>query len=131
MNITGTIYSYYFLCSRKMWLFHNRICFEHDSEAVAIGKHIDENTFSRVKHGIEVDGLINIDYIKNNVIYEIKKSDKREDLAVNQLKYYLYILRNKGIDMNGVILSPLIIKRKEISLNDDDLENINKVIQDI
>lgn len=134
MDITGTLFSYYFLCHRKMWLSHNRICYEHDSEAVAMGKFIDENTFQREKHNIIVDGLINIDYIKNQLVYEIKKSDKCEEMSINQLKYYLYLLRNKGIEMNGVILYPLLKKSREISLNEADVKNIEenlKIIESI
>ncbi|MEE0777062.1 MAG: CRISPR-associated protein Cas4 [Bacillota bacterium] len=98
--ITGVIYSYYFLCQRKMWLFANEIQMEDQHENVAIGKLIDEATYPREEKHFMLDGIANIDFLKNDVVFEIKKSDAQLDMAINQVKYYIYLLRQKGLDIS-------------------------------
>ena len=75
-KITGVMYSYYFLCHRKLWLFAHNINMEQESEAVFIGKLIDEDTYKREKKHILIDDKINIDYIHNGIGCENKKSEK-------------------------------------------------------
>lgn len=40
-KITGVMIYYYFVCRRKLWLFHNDIAMEDENELVQIGKYID------------------------------------------------------------------------------------------
>lgn len=106
-EITGVMFSYSFLCIRKLWYFANNINMESEHENVSIGKLLDENTYKREDKYFTIDGMINIDFIKNNVVYEIKKSEAQIDMAINQVKYYLYILRKKGLDITeGIINIP-------------------------
>ena len=129
MNITGTLFSYAHLCDRKVWLYYRRISFENQSDLVAIGKALDQTTYLRERHHIDVDGLINIDYIKNNVVHEVKKSDKISEMAIWQLKYYLYILKEKGIIMTGKINYPLLKKTETIYLEEQDIGEIQKKLE--
>lgn len=131
MNITGTLFSYSYLCKRKTWLYHHRISFENQSDLVEIGKALDQTTYARENHHIDIDGLINIDYIKNNVVHEVKKSDKVSEMTIQQLKYYLYILREKGIIMTGKINFPLLKKTTTVHLEQQDIDNIEIQLQEI
>lgn len=130
-NVSGTLYSYYFLCRRKVWLYYHKISFEHESELVAIGREVDTGTYTRERHQVLLDGLASVDYIKNNVVYEVKKSDSQQIMAINQLKYYLYLLREKGIVMTGQINYPLQKKTVEVMLNDEDVPVIQANLQGI
>ncbi|MDP2208215.1 MAG: Dna2/Cas4 domain-containing protein, partial [Bacteroidota bacterium] len=60
---TGTHINYYFVCHRKLWLFSHGLSMEQTSDTVLIGKLIDENSYSREEKGIDIDGVINIDWI--------------------------------------------------------------------
>lgn len=131
IKITGTLFSYSYLCNRKVWLYYHRISFEHCSHLVALGKAIDETTYGREKHNIDVDGLINIDYIKKNVVQEVKKSDKLSHMAIQQLKYYLYVLRQKDIFMTGVIRYPLLKKTETVLLEEQDIQDITRRLDEI
>jgi CRISPR-associated exonuclease Cas4 len=119
-EITGTMYGYSFLCLRKLWYFAHNITMEQESENVAIGKLIDEESFKREKKNILIDDNINIDYVKDGIVYEIKKSDREKHMAVNQIKYYLYRLQAKGIKTKGVLTIPAIRHKEEIVLNEQD-----------
>jgi CRISPR-associated exonuclease Cas4 len=125
-EITGVMMSYSFLCLRKLWFFSNHLNMEEYNENVSIGKLLDERTYEREKKHFSVDG-INIDFIKKNVIYEIKKSDAELEMAVNQVKYYLYTLQKKGLDVKyGVINIPTKKITKNVELTNDDITMIEE-----
>ena len=77
---TGTHFSYYHICHRKLWLFANGINMEHESDIVYDGKLIHEDSYpqrSERYEEIAIEG-IKVDYYdaKRRVIHEIKRSDK-------------------------------------------------------
>ena len=136
MHITGTHFNYYMICKRKLWLFANGITMESTSDLVSQGKLIHETTYrqrsERFKE-IEVKG-IKIDFYdpKNKIIHEIKKSDKRQEAHIWQLKYYIYILEQEGIEMaSGVLEYPKLRKTEEVYLSDIDREEIKNILEKI
>lgn len=131
-EITGTMVAYSYLCSRKLWLFANEITLEDESENVAIGKLIDEETYSREDKHIMVDGVANIDFIRHNVVYEVKKSDAQLEMAENQVKYYLYLLRKRGVDISeGLINVPSKKATYPVKFDQADEEKIEARLEDI
>ena len=76
-RITGVMIYYYFVCSRKLWYFCHQINMEDENENVQLGKLLDENSYKRDDKHIEIDGIINIDFIhEKNELHEIKKSSR-------------------------------------------------------
>jgi len=136
MRITGTHFNYFFICHRKLWLFASGIQMEHTSDLVFEGKLIHENTYqqrSQRYQEIEVDG-VKIDYYdpKEKVIHEVKKSDKMEAAHQWQLKYYIYVLKNNGIDgVKGILEYPTMRKTEEIYLSSLDEQQINDFLFEI
>lgn len=129
--ITGTHFNYFMICHRKLWLFANRIQMEHTSELVAEGKLIHEYSYpQRTEKFQEIEiGGVKIDYYdaKNKVIHEVKKSDKKEMAHEWQLKYYIYILLNHGIDgVRGILEYPKLRKTEEVYLSQRDIEEIEE-----
>lgn len=140
--ITGTHFNYYLICRRKLWLFATGINMEHSSDLVYEGKILHETSYPRRSEKyqeIELEG-IKIDYYdpKNNVVHEIKKSDKHEEAHEWQVKYYLYVLEQSGIEgVTGLLEYPKLHKTDEVLLTTPDreaikeiIENIGKIIQD-
>ena len=68
MKISGMMIYYYFVCKRKLWYYINQLNMEQNSELVAIGKILDENSYKREKKGILIDETINVDFIKNGAV---------------------------------------------------------------
>ncbi len=139
MNITGTHINYYFICHRKLWLFANGINMEHQSELVAEGKLIHETSYPRRAERyqeLELDG-IKIDYYdpKDKIIHEVKKTSKMEDAHEWQLKYYIYKLRQQGIeDVTGILEYPKLRQTTEVLLSERDckeIESMSKTIEEI
>lgn len=130
--VSGTIYSYSFLCMRKVWLSYHNLSMEQESELVEVGKLIDETTYKNERHNFMIDNIVNIDFLKKNIVHEIKKSKKEKQMAINQIKYYLFILKNHGFeDIKGQLNIPKIKYTEEVILNDNDIEDIRNQLETI
>jgi len=124
--MTGTQIHYYFLCHRKLWLFTNHIDMEQTSDTVAMGKFISESTYVREDHEIKIDDIV-LDFYdkKNKVIHEVKKSDKMEETHIWQVKYYISVLEEKGIEgVTGEIDYPKLRQKIKVELTDLDREEL-------
>lgn len=130
--ITGVMVYYYAVCKRKLWYFYHNINMEQNNENVAIGKIIDETSYGRDEKHINIDNVINIDFIKNKgILHEVKKSKKIEYASTLQVKYYLYYLSKRGVDVKAQIDYPLLKRNIEIELTDEDKLNLDIVLEDI
>jgi len=82
---------------------------------------------------LEIGG-VKIDFYdsKNKIVHEVKKSDKLEAAHVWQLKYYLYVLQNAGIDgVTGVLEYPKQRQKEEILLSERDVSEIETMKTEI
>ena len=130
--LTGTHFNYYMVCRRKLWLFANGINMEHASDLVLEGKLIHEDSYpqrSGKYEEIELNG-IKVDFYdpKRKVIHEIKKSNKIEAAHEWQLKYYLYVFEQNGIEgVTGVLEYPALRRTQEVMLSDVDRGRIKEM----
>ena len=132
--VTGTEFNYYLLCKRKLWLFSHGIQMEHTSDNVLIGKLIDEESYPREKRGIVIDGVVKIDFIDDNMVHEVKKSNRMEEVHIGQVLYYIYRLRQKGVDIRkGIINYPKQKLTTEVMLmpeRENEIKNtVEKVVE--
>lgn len=135
MKITGTIVNYYIHCRRQCWLFAHYLNFEDDSEEVRIGRILHEiESEGKANSEIQIEG-IKVDKITKDYVVEIKKSDADIEAAKWQALYYLYVLKQKGINRKGKL--EFLEKKKqtkkiiEVSL-DVALENqLTQLLSDI
>jgi CRISPR-associated exonuclease Cas4 len=136
MNISGTHFNYYQVCKRKLWLFSNGIGMENTSDLVYEGKLIHETTYPQRPERyeeLEIDG-IKIDFYdaKNKIVHEIKKSNKVEMAHEWQVKYYIYVLEQNGMEgVTAILEYPVLRKTKEIILSSIDREQIEKMQDEI
>lgn len=132
-QISGTMFYYYFVCKRKLWFFSNGIQLEEDNEDVILGKLIDENSYSKELKHILIDNTVNIDFIKDwKILHEVKKQKSIEEAGIWQLKYYLYFLKIRGINIEkGILDYPKLKKREEIFLSKDDEKKIKEILSEI
>ena len=74
-RITGVMIYYYFVCKRKLWYFCHEIRMEAENEDVILGKILDESSYSKNEKHINIDNIINIDFIsEHKELHEVKKS---------------------------------------------------------
>lgn len=101
MRITGTIVNYFVHCKRQCWLFAHRMNFEDDSEDVRIGRILHEvQSEGRNNTEIQIEGF-KVDKMTEDYVIELKKSDADVEATKWQTIYYLYMLKQKGIDRKG------------------------------
>jgi len=121
-HTTGTQIAYLHLCHRKLWLFTHGINMEQTSALVAEGKLIDENSYPQRAEKwqeLAIEG-IKIDHYdaQNNIVREVKKSNKREAVHIAQLKFYMFVLERNGIAVShGIIEYPKMRITEEVWLS--------------
>ena len=130
--ITGMMIYYYFVCKRKLWYFCHDIHMESQNADVQIGKFLDESCYGREDKHLNIDNVINIDYITEmNILHEIKKSPSVEEASVWQVKYYLFYLKQRGVVLQGRIDYPTIKKSVDIVLTDRDEAELERIVEEI
>ena len=129
-DITGLMVYYYEVCKRKLWYFTNDIQLEENNSNVILGKLLEENSYTRDEKKINIDGVINIDFIRSKkILHEIKKSNSIEPASILQVQYYLYYLEKKGlVELKGILDYPLLKQTVEVNLSDSDRENLENII---
>ena len=129
-DITGLMVYYYEVCKRKLWYFTNDIQLEENNSNVILGKLLEENSYTRDEKKINIDGVINIDFIRSKkILHEIKKSNSIEPASILQVQYYLYYLEKKGlVGLKGILDYPLLKQTVEVNLTDSDRENLENII---
>lgn len=132
-RITGVMIYYYFVCKRKLWYFMHEVSMEAGNENVLLGRLLDENSYQRDNKHINIDDVINIDFIKSHKeLHEIKKSRSIEEAGVWQVKYYLYYLKQRGV--NGIkakIDYPLLKKNLLVELTKEDETRLESIMGEI
>ena len=132
-NVTGIMVYYYSVCKRKLWYFGNEITMEQNNENVSIGCALDELAYSREDKHINIDNVINIDFISSDMkLHEVKKSRKIENASEMQIKYYLYYLYTKGVkDITAEIDYPLLKQTHDIFLTSEDITRFQQICSEI
>ena len=132
-RITGVMIYYYFVCKRKLWYFCHDIRMETENEDVMLGKILDESSYKKKDKHVNIDDIINIDFIsEHKELHEIKKSKAVEDAGIWQVKYYLYYLQKRGVSgLKGKIDYPLLKKSIIVELSKKDVEILERIITEI
>jgi CRISPR-associated exonuclease Cas4 len=131
-TITATQINYYFVCHRELWFFSHQINMEQNSELVALGKLLHENSYLRENKEIQI-GSIKIDFIgKDRIVHEIKKTPSIEKAHLWQVKYYIWYLKNLGVEnVTGELDYPKLKKTMTVELTVDDELEIQKILEKI
>ena len=123
-SITGVMVYYYKVCHRKLWYFYHEIQMEQDNQNVQIGRVLDENTYRREDKHINIDNVINVDFIRTKgVLHEVKKSKKIEQAS---------IMHKKGVaNLTGNLDYQLLKETVDVLLSDDDIIMIDDILKEI
>lgn len=136
MPLTATHIAYFYTCKRKLWLFHHGIRMEHTSDQVYEGKLTGELSYpDRPEKYTELElpgGKIDYYDAKNEIVHEVKHSNKVEHAHVAQVKYYLYLLREAGVqNPKGVIEYPKLREKEQVLWEAGDEQKVEQWISEI
>ncbi|KJU82835.1 crispr-associated protein cas4 [Candidatus Magnetobacterium bavaricum] len=119
--MTGVKVNYLYVCQRKLWLFDRHITMEAESDSVMLGKSLEQSAYPLEKsREIMIDNLIKLDVVGPDTIREIKLSGSIADADRAQILYYLFILKQRGINKTNIIARfdcVLYKKRKVLTVN--------------
>ncbi len=134
IRIYPTLVWYYFICPREVWLQSRQLNPDEQNDFLDLGRLIHETTYDRNKKEVQLDNA-KFDLVKRKdgeyIIGEIKKSSKFIESATMQLAYYLYLLRQKGIDARGEILIPKEKEKVQVELTPETETKLLKALEDI
>ena len=137
IGVTGTMVAYYFICRRKLWLFSKGLNLENVSGNVDVikGKILHESRFKRESHKEFAFDTVKIDFLRfgdHVFVHEVKKSKKFEKAHIWQLKYYIYLLRKRGVNCSsGVIHYPASMRKVEVTWEEDDNLRMEQALKDV
>lgn len=131
-KIQGLKVNYYMVCKRKLWLFSKGISMESGSEKVGEGALLHENSFKKSKHKeVLIDDNIRIDVVDNDKIKEVKLSSSLPLVDRFQVVYYLYYLKQLGINKTAEINYIKENKKQHVTLSEDDESFLVNALIDI
>ncbi|WP_028043567.1 CRISPR-associated protein Cas4 [Candidatus Stoquefichus massiliensis] len=111
MKVNGTLMNYYIHCPRQCYLHAHRLNLENNSEDVKVGKALHESKYlNDVNAEIAIEN-IRLDKLTKEYLTETKKSDADVEASRWQLIFYLYKLKEKGVERKGKL--EFIQKNKE------------------
>lgn len=132
LKIRGIMVNYYYVCKRKLWLFSKGITMESNSDKVLLGKILHESSYRKEKtKEMLLDNLIRIDILDDEKIREVKSSSKMKDADIMQVVYYLYYLKQNGIEKTGEINYPKEKKKEKIILTEELERALEESLMDI
>lgn len=136
MYVTATLINLYHVCKREMWLHAHGIRMEHTSDLVTEGKLVHETSYpnraARYEE-VRIGGSV-IDFYdpRDKVVHEIKKSAAKEEAHVWQVKYYLYLVEQEGIEgVIGLLEYPLLRETMRVELEEGDRERLQQMEAEI
>lgn len=111
MRVNGTLMNYYIHCPRQCYLHAHRLNLENNSEDVKVGKALHESKYLNDANAEIAIENIRLDKLTKEYLTETKKSDADVEASRWQLIFYLYKLKEKGIERKGKL--EFIQKNKE------------------
>ncbi len=129
LKTNGIKVNYLYVCERKLWLFDRGIQMENTSEKVLLGRLLEEYVYPRQnKKEVLIDNLICIDILDDERIREVKYSNKLAHADRIQILYYLYYLKQLGIEKKGIINYPKIKKKEEVVLTPEAEKEVEEAL---
>jgi CRISPR-associated exonuclease Cas4 len=99
-----------------------------------LGRILEEDSYREEEKGFWV-GDIRIDLVKRArdtvVVGEIKKSSRSRKTGIMQLYFYLFFLKQNGVEARGEVLFPKEKKRIELRLTETVEKELQRAIGEI
>lgn len=132
IRVGGVEVNYYLICKRKLWWYAHDLGMEKSSDRVLLGKLMHEESYARKRKEYLIDDLVRIDFIEDETVHEVKLSKAMEEAHVYQLLYYLYFLKQRGVEVRrGMINYPRSKRQMEVELTPEREREIEEILKGI
>ena len=131
-HITGTLIWYALICEREVWLMAHEMEPDRDDARLAWGRFLGEVTYPRSrKREIALPGM-KIDLVEREgprlVVGEVKASSRFVEAARMQVLFYLWRLREMGIEAEGELRFPEERRRERVVLDEESEARLRAVM---
>ncbi|AEG14080.1 CRISPR-associated protein Cas4 [Desulfofundulus kuznetsovii DSM 6115] len=120
IRVIGSFVQAMMICPRQVWLMSRQICPDEDNVFLELGRLIGSHAYGRERKEIHL-GHLCLDLVRRGgrefVVGEVKKSSRAREAARMQLAFYLYELREMGIEAEGELLFPEERRRERVVLD--------------
>ncbi len=123
-KFTGTLIKNYFHCKRQALLYYYGINFYSELTRLGKLKHIEQGSDEIVL------GEIKLDKINDKEVIEFKKTSSNIEGTKNQLLFYLYKLKEKGINRIGRLKDLTYKDEHQLELDEEKIKNTLKEIKE-
>lgn len=132
MNVKGSMLNSYIICPRQAWMCVHGISGDKDNDFLREGLYIHEQAYQKNHEKEKAFGENVIDTVQNKegklIVGEVKKSSKCIESARVQLLYYLYSLKQQGIDAEGVLQFPEEKKVEKVILDEAGIRKVEQIL---
>lgn len=147
LRVGGMLVGYYLICPRKAWLSMRGLWMEQESQAVQIGRLIDQTSYGRRKRdlllhaeapdGTPLVGKIDRARLKEGVLHEVKKGRSCEEAHLWQVRFYLWLLqrcgvtRSDGVPFTGQLDYPKLRRTEPVELRTEHARRLEEIVADL
>lgn len=127
--MTGKEMEYLHVCKRKLWFFRHGIRPELGNELVQLGILLGQTTFRRQDKELQLGGVGVVDWaeLQHGTIHETKSSSCPMQADVAQVRYYLWWMRERGINVDRCVIHyPKQKRTKEVVWAGDMTEEVTR-----
>lgn len=129
-KVIGSYVQAFLICPRQVWLMSRQVCPDEDHELLQIGRLIQSQSYARERKEVHIEHLA-LDLVrragKNFVVAEVKKSSRAAEAARMQLAFYLYELKQMGLEAEGELLFPEERTRQKVVLDEALIEEVESL----
>jgi CRISPR-associated exonuclease Cas4 len=133
-GINGTLIWYYYICKREVWLMARQLNPDEHDENLEWGRFLHEWRYAREKKELTLQN-VKLDIAGERdgklVVAEVKKSSTYRKSAEMQLLFYLWQLREAGVEAVGELRFPEEKRRETVQLDEESIQRLKTAIMDI
>ncbi len=133
-GVNGTLINSFFICKRQTWLVSRNLSLALENQNLLLGRFIDKTSYAREKKRFRLGNIV-MDITRLDkgrvVVGEIKKSSKASMAAKMQLYFYLYVLKEYGVDAEGELIFPKERKRERVVLDETMVKELKRIIRKV
>jgi len=133
-SVNGTLIWYYYICRREVWLMARQLNPDERDENLEWGRFLHEWRYAREKKELAFEN-VKLDVAGERdgklVVSEVKKSSKFRKSAEMQLLFYLWQLREAGVEAVGELRFPEEKWRETVRLDETSVEELKSAVSGI
>ena len=143
-RIGGMLVGYHAVCPRKAWYSLRGLWMEQESEAVALGRLLDQRSYPRRKRpelieaeapdGTPLVAKLDGADLREGVLHETKKGRAEEAAHRLQLRFYLWVLKRAGVTrpdgapLNGQLDYPALRRSEPVALDPEHEAELERTV---